>query len=78
MRHSVAGKTVPALQRMVDYLDEAFADLESALDAAPPGPAAKSLKRTAAASASPVAHAATAANEGRTPRRRAVRKTPPA
>lgn len=71
-------RAVPALQRMVDYLDESFAELESALSAAPPGPAAKRSRRTAAASAVPEAGAAMAANAGRTPRRRAVRKTPPA
>ena len=71
-------RAVPVLQRMVDYLDESFAELESALSAAPPGPAAKRSRRTAAASALPEAGAAMAANAGRTPRFRAVRKTPPA
>ena len=69
-------RAVPALQRMVDHLDEAFAELESALGATTPGPAAKRSRRPANASALPDARAARAVDVGLTPRRRAVRKTP--
>jgi diacylglycerol O-acyltransferase len=70
-------RAVPALQRMVDHLDEAFAELESALGASTPGPAPKRPRRRAAASVLPEAGTATAFDGGQTPRRRKVRKTPP-
>jgi diacylglycerol O-acyltransferase len=70
-------RAVPALQRMVDHLDEAFAELESALGATRPRPAPKRRRRPVAASALPEAGTATAIDVGQTPRRRKVRKTPP-
>jgi diacylglycerol O-acyltransferase len=69
-------RAVPALQRMVDHLDEAFAELESALGATRPRPALKGRRRPVAASALPEAGTATAIDVGQTPRRRKVRKTP--
>ena len=69
-------RAVPALQRMVDHLDEAFAELESALGATTPGPAPKRPRRPAAASVLPEARTATTVDVGRTPRRRTVSKTP--
>lgn len=70
-------RAVPALQRMVDHLDEAFAELESALGATKARPAPKRPRRPAPASALPKAGTATAIDVGQTPRRRKVRKTPP-
>jgi diacylglycerol O-acyltransferase len=70
-------RAVPALQRMVDHLDEAFAELESALAATRPRPAPKRTRRPVAGSALPETGTATPVDVGQVPRRRKLRKTPP-
>jgi diacylglycerol O-acyltransferase / wax synthase len=73
--YTACRRSVPALQRMLDYTDEAMAELEAALDASATTPTAVKTARTTARKRAPAKKTATSAAAAK-PVRSAAAKNP--